>query len=173
MKDILEKLNSTSKKSFFVLTFLQALFGYILASRALCPIEKIEESMVTKKNKILIVDDPQMIRRIVTMILKEYNFEVLTAENGLVGYEMAKANRPDLIIMDVTMPVMSGIEATVKIKADPELSHIPVLIFTSLGGEDDIRTAQEIGVAGFLNKPISKEEMRSTISALLSDNNKS
>ena len=123
--------------------------------------------------KVLIVDDSQMIRRIVTMILKEYDFEVLTAENGLVGYEMAKANRPDLIIMDVTMPVMSGIEATIKIKADAEISHIPVLFFTSLGGEDDIRTAQEIGVAGFLNKPISKEEMRSTISTLLSDDSNS
>jgi CheY-like chemotaxis protein len=129
--------------------------------------------MATKNKMILIVDDSQMIRRIVTMILKEYNFEVLTAENGLVGYEMAKANRPDLIIMDVTMPVMSGIDATIKIKADPEISNIPIVIFTSLGGEDDIRTAQEIGVAGFLNKPISKEEMRSTISALLSDDSKS
>jgi len=129
--------------------------------------------MVAKNKKILIVDDSRMIRRVVTMIIREYGFEVLSAENGLMGYEMAKENRPDLIIMDVTMPVMSGIEATVKIKADPELSHIPVLIFTSLGSEDDIRAAQEVGVAGFLNKPISKEEMRSTISALLSDDSKS
>ncbi|MCL2102405.1 MAG: response regulator [Syntrophorhabdaceae bacterium] len=122
------------------------------------------------KNKtILVVDDSLMIRRIVGMILKEYNYEVLTAENGLAGLEMAKANLPDLIIMDVTMPVMNGIEAAAKIKADPETAHIPILIFTSLGSEHDFQAAQAAGVSGFLNKPIAKEELKSAVFSLLSD----
>lgn len=120
------------------------------------------------KKKVLIVDDSHMIRRIVGLILKEDDFDVLIAENGLKGYEMAKANQPDLIIMDVEMPVMNGIEATTRIKADTATGHIPVLIFTSLGSEQDIRMAREAGGSGFLNKPISKEELRSTISSLLS-----
>jgi CheY-like chemotaxis protein len=90
------------------------------------------------------------------------------AHSFYLGYEMAKANQPDLIIMDVEMPVMNGIEATTRIKADTATGHIPVLIFTSLGSEQDIRMAREAGGSGFLNKPISKEELRSTISSLLS-----
>jgi len=124
---------------------------------------------VSEKNKkILIVDDSLMIRRIVGMILKEYDYDVMTAENGLIGCEMAKANMPDLIIMDVTMPVMNGIEAAAKIKANAETAHIPVLIFTSLGSEHDIQAAQAAGVAGFLNKPIAKDELKSAVFALLS-----
>ena len=123
--------------------------------------------------KVLIVDDSHMIRRIVGMILKEDNYEVLIAENGLAGYEMAKANQPDLVIMDVEMPVMNGIEATTHIKADTATTHIPVLIFTSLGSEKDIRMAKEAGGSGFLNKPISKEELRNTISAILGPDSKS
>ena len=119
------------------------------------------------KKKILVVDDSLMIRRIVGMILKEYDFDVLTAENGQLGYEMAKANKPDLIIMDVTMPVLNGIEAASKIKADTETAHIPILIFTSLGSEHDIQAATAVGVAGFLNKPIAKEELKSAVFPLL------
>jgi len=122
--------------------------------------------------KVLIVDDSHMIRRIVGMILKEDHYEVLIAENGLMGYEMAKTNQPDLVIMDVEMPVMNGIEATTHIKTDTATSHIPVLIFTSLGSEKDIRMAKEAGGSGFLNKPISKEELRSTISAILGPDGK-
>ncbi|MCL1926613.1 MAG: response regulator [Syntrophorhabdaceae bacterium] len=129
--------------------------------------------MGDKNKKILIVDDSLMIRRIVGMILKEFNYDVITAENGLLGCEMAKANMPDLIIMDVTMPVMNGIEAVAKIKADAETAHIPVLIFTSLGSEHDIQEAQAVGVAGFLNKPIAKDELKSAVSALLSSSNDS
>jgi len=111
-----------------------------------------------------------MIRRIVGMILKEYNYDVMTAENGLIGCEMAKANMPDLIIMDVTMPIMNGIEAAAKIKADEETTHIPILIFTSLGSEHDIQEAQAAGVSGFLNKPIARDELKSAVSALISNN---
>jgi CheY-like chemotaxis protein len=119
------------------------------------------------QKKVLIVDDSHMIRRIVGMILKEDDYEVLIAENGLMGYEMAKAKKPDLIIMDIEMPVMNGIEATTHIKSDSSTNHIPVLIFTSLGSENDIRMAKEAGGTGFLNKPISKDELRSSISAIL------
>jgi CheY-like chemotaxis protein len=119
------------------------------------------------QRKVLIVDDSHMIRRIVGKILKEENFEVLSAENGLMGYEMAKKNLPDLVIMDVEMPVMNGIEATHRIRSDSATNHIPVLIFTSLGSENDIRMAKEAGGSGFLNKPISKEDLRATISSIL------
>ena len=117
--------------------------------------------------KILIVDDSHMIRRIVGKILKEYDFDVLLAENGKMGFDMARVSKPDLIIMDIEMPVMNGIRATESIKSDRSTAHIPVLIFTSLGSEEDIRMAREAGGCGFLNKPISKEELKTTIFSIL------
>ncbi|MBE0569609.1 MAG: response regulator [Deltaproteobacteria bacterium] len=123
------------------------------------------------QRKVLIVDDSHMIRRIVGKILKEENFEVLIAENGLMGCEMARKSQPDLVIMDVEMPVMNGIEATRRIRSDSSTTHIPVLIFTSLGSENDIRMAKEAGGSGFLNKPISKEDLRATISSILGPGN--
>jgi CheY-like chemotaxis protein len=80
---------------------------------------------------------------------------------------MAGLYKPALIIMDVEMPVMDGIQATACIKSDPGISHIPVLIFTSLGGEEDLKRARDAGCQGFLNKPISKEMMQSEVLKLI------
>ena len=112
---------------------------------------------------ILVVDDSPMIRRIVGQILTESDHKVLLAEDGQQGYELAKKNIPDLVIMDIEMPVMDGIEATSRIKTDPETTDIPVLIFTSLGSEEDIKRAQDAGGQGFLNKPVCKEELEKAI----------
>lgn len=115
---------------------------------------------------VLLVDDSSMIRHVVGKILKELGYEVIIAQNGKEGCEMARMYKPALIIMDVEMPEMDGIQATAQIKSDPETSHIPVLIFTSLGGEDDLKRAREAGCQGFLNKPISKEVIQSEVSKI-------
>jgi CheY-like chemotaxis protein len=120
-----------------------------------------------KKKIVLLVDDSSMIRHVAGRILRDLGHEVVIAQNGKEGCEMARLYKPALIIMDVEMPVMDGIEATACIKADPEISHIPVLIFTSLGGEEDIKRAKEAGCQGFLNKPISKDMMQSEIQKLI------
>ena len=118
---------------------------------------------------ILVVDDSAMICHVVAQILKESGYTVLTARNGQEGCELAKKCDPRLIIMDVEMPVMDGIQATTLIKAEPKTTHIPILIFTSLGGEHDIRRAKEAGCQGFLNKPISRNAMQAEIEKLLED----
>lgn len=112
---------------------------------------------------ILVVDDSPMIRRIVAQILTECDYQVLLAENGEKGYEAAKEHHPDLVIMDIEMPIMNGIEATSRIKSDADTSSIPVLIFTSLGNENDINQAREAGGNGFLNKPVCKDELQAAI----------
>ena len=116
---------------------------------------------------ILVTDDSAMIRRIVGQIIQQLGHKVLLAENGEKGYALAKSAKPDLVIMDIEMPVMTGIEATTRIKSDPETCHIPVIIFTSLGSEEDIRKAREAGCQGFLNKPVSKEALQESINAAL------
>lgn len=118
---------------------------------------------------ILIVDDSAMIRRIVSQILQEYGHRTLLAENGQKGYEQAVAGRPDLIIMDIEMPVMDGIAATERIKADANTAAIPVVFFTALGSEENIQQAQNAGGIGFLNKPICKEELGKAISDILGE----
>lgn len=108
-----------------------------------------------------------MIRRIVGQILQECGFQVVLAENGRKGLETAKSTQPDLILMDIEMPLMNGIEATSQLKKDPATSHIPVLIFTSLGSEEDIQRSLAAGCQGFLNKPISKKELETSINDIL------
>jgi CheY-like chemotaxis protein len=116
---------------------------------------------------ILIVDDSAMIRRIVSQILQEYGHRTLLAENGQKGYEQAVANQPDLIIMDIEMPVMDGITATEQLKTDTRTARIPVIFFTALGSEENIQQANNAGGIGFLNKPICKEELGKAISDIL------
>lgn len=115
---------------------------------------------------ILVVDDSAMIRRIVGQILRECGYRYIVADNGRSGYETAKKERPDLIIMDIEMPDMDGFEATTRIKADPDTTHIPVLFFTSLCREEDIQKAEKAGGQGFLNKPISKEDLKTTLTKI-------
>lgn len=119
---------------------------------------------------ILIVDDSAMIRRIVSQLVQQLGHQPLTAENGLQGYELACERLPDLVIMDIEMPVLGGFEATWRIKADHRTAHIPVAFFTTLGSEENIEQAKEAGAIGFLNKPICKEELDQAIRTILGTN---
>lgn len=116
---------------------------------------------------ILIVDDSAMIRRIVSQLIQQLGHQAITAENGLEGCELAAEAIPDMIIMDIEMPVMDGFEATWRIKADQRTAHIPVAFFTTLGSEENIKQAREAGAVGFLNKPICKEELDQAIRDIL------
>ena len=116
---------------------------------------------------ILLVDDSAMICHIVGQILKESGYDVLIANNGREGCDLARKYNPQLIIMDVEMPVMDGIQATSFIKSQPETHHIPILIFTSLSGEEDIKRARSAGCQGFLNKPISRDTIQTEIQKAL------
>ncbi len=116
---------------------------------------------------ILIVDDLLMMHRLVGQMLTDEGYKVLKAENGKRGYEMTKTWKPDLVIMDIEMPVMNGFDATRMIKSDPAISHIPVVILTSLGSEEDIKKAKEAGADWFLNKPVSKDNLLETVKKML------
>jgi CheY-like chemotaxis protein len=127
----------------------------------------VAQAMNSTKKTILLVDDSPMICHAVGKILRETGYEVLVAKNGRDGCILAKKHDPRLIIMDVEMPVMDGIQAAILIKSEPETNEIPILIFTSLGGEEDIKRARAAGCQGFLNKPISKEAIRTEVQKFL------
>jgi CheY-like chemotaxis protein len=119
------------------------------------------------KKIVLLVDDSSMVRHIVGRILIEMGHIVVIARDGQEACEMARLYKPGLIIMDVEMPVMDGIQATERIKADSETADIPILIFTSLGGEEDLRRAREVGCQGILNKPIARDVIQAEVEKFL------
>lgn len=101
--------------------------------------------------KILIVEDHQDFREIVATVLCPAGYEVIDAVNGEEGINKAIANTPDLIIMDLGLPGMNGIEATIRLKQNPKTAGIPVIAYTVWGDEFKDR-AMEAGMANFLSK---------------------
>ena len=110
------------------------------------------------KNVVLLVDDDANLREIIKAKLEAVGFVVIEARYGEDGVNKAKNNKPDLILMDVQMPKMNGIEALSKIKANPETSQVKVLFLTNYGEADtsdaplDDKFARDIGAIGHLRK---------------------
>lgn len=102
--------------------------------------------------KILIVDDDRLSVTLIRFALKEQLYDVLTAEDGLQALEMVKADRPDLIVLDVQMPKMSGFEFINELKSVPGAGSIPIIMLTANDNMQDIFMSE--GVKGYLVKPI-------------------
>ncbi len=107
--------------------------------------------------KILTVDDSKTVRIIVKKAFKSYDCEILEAANGVEGLALAAKESPDLILLDVTMPVMDGVEMLTKLKADPALKGIPVMMLTAEGGRDNVLKIAKIGVRDYLVKPFKED----------------
>lgn len=108
-------------------------------------------------HRILVVDDSKLIRRRMQMALAEYSFELYEASNGEQACIMAEKYRPDLILMDINMPEMDGLEATRTIKANPQLSHTVVIAVTSNGQRSDVTRALNAGMQDYIVKPFPNE----------------
>jgi len=111
------------------------------------------------RNKILTVDDSKTVRIIVRKAFKPYDCEILEAANGVEGLAIAAKDSPDLILLDVTMPVMDGVEMLTKLKADAQLKGIPVIMLTAEGGRDNVLKIAKIGVRDYLVKPFKEEAL--------------
>lgn len=117
--------------------------------------------------KILLVEDNEMNRDMLSRRLLRNNFEVVMAVNGQEGVEMAKSERPDLILMDMSLPVMDGWTATRTIKADDSTKAIPVIALTAHAMESDREQALQAGCDDFDTKPIELPRLLGKINALL------
>ncbi|HVU15759.1 MAG TPA: response regulator [Candidatus Didemnitutus sp.] len=109
------------------------------------------------RNKILTVDDSKTVRIIVRKAFKPFDCEILEAANGVEGLAVAAKEMPDLILLDITMPVMDGVEMLTKLKADPQLKGIPVMMLTAEGGRDHVLKIAKIGVRDYIVKPFKEE----------------
>ena len=117
--------------------------------------------------RILVIEDQEDNRAILRDLLNSVGFEVLEAHNGEDGVGMAGAEKPDLILMDIQLPVMDGYEATRRIKADPALSAIPVIAVTSYALSGDAEKARSAGCDGYISKPYSPRELLARVREFL------
>jgi CheY-like chemotaxis protein len=118
------------------------------------------------RKKILLVDDTVTITALEKLLLGR-EFDYLEARNGDEAVAQARAGKPDLILMDLNMPVKNGIEGLRSLKADPTTAHIPVVIVTTRSELDSISLCRSLGCAAFITKPIERDLINATVKLLL------
>lgn len=112
---------------------------------------------------ILIIEDDLLNMKLFTSILKMEGFVTIEAHEAELGLELAKKYQPDLILMDIQLPGMDGLQATRIIKNDPALQHIPVVALTAHAMEGDDRKAYAAGCSGYISKPIDVRTFPDTV----------
>ena len=117
--------------------------------------------------KILTVDDSKTIRMIVAKAFKGFDCEVLEGANGVEGLAVASRAKPDLILLDLTMPIMDGYEMLSKLKADPDLKSIPVIMLTAEAGREQVLKIAKMGVRDYLIKPFKEEVIIERVSRVI------
>ena len=117
---------------------------------------------------ILIVDDMAMNRDLLEQLLED-DYRVVSATNGEESIVMARRERPDLILMDLSLPLLDGWDASRLLKADPELAEIPIIALTAHVMRGDEEKARAAGCDGFLGKPIDEDQLFATIETYLGE----
>jgi two-component system cell cycle response regulator DivK len=116
--------------------------------------------------KVLVVEDDDVTRELMEMALQRRGYEVITAEDGLSGYEKAVAARPDLIVTDISMPGADGVHLVRRVRDTPEIAHVPILVTTGFGtGSATLSLSQ--GATAYEPKPLDAESFLSTVERLL------
>jgi two-component system, cell cycle response regulator DivK len=113
--------------------------------------------------RILVVEDQDDNMRILRDLLSSVGYELIEARDGQEGVRAAGAERPDLILMDIQLPLLDGYEATRQIKADPDLRAIPIIVVTSYALSGDEAKAREAGCDGYVPKPYSPRQLLAKI----------
>ena len=116
---------------------------------------------------ILIIDDSLAETRIFTALLEKRGFQVSVACNGQEGIQVAKARQPDIILMDVVMPLVNGFQATRELTRAPETAHIPIIVCSSKSAETDRVWATRQGAKAYLVKPVDPKLLLATIAQFI------
>lgn len=117
--------------------------------------------------KVLTVDDSKTIRMIVKKAFQPYDCTLIEAENGVEGLAAATREKPGLIILDITMPVMNGVEMLDRLKADADLKDIPVIMLTAESGKDNVINIVKKGVKDYMVKPFKGEDLIARVKKIL------
>jgi DNA-binding response OmpR family regulator len=117
--------------------------------------------------KILIAEDERDIRDLITFTLQFAGYQVIPTSNGEEAFETAKNELPDLVLLDVRMPRMTGYEACTHLKKELSTRHIPVIFLSAKGQEAEIRTGLEAGASDYIVKPFSPDQLVDRIQTIL------
>lgn len=117
--------------------------------------------------RILVADNDEDILTLVAFRLERLGHEVLLARDGAEALERAQRELPDLCVLDVMMPQLTGYDVTRRLRADPRTQHVPVILLTARVREDDIRVGFDAGADGYVRKPFSPQELREQVEAAL------
>jgi CheY-like chemotaxis protein len=134
------------------------------------PLQTIGEVEVRKKIGapiILIVEDNKLYLNLLTDMLSYSGYKVIKAQNGEEGITRARELKPDLILMDIQMPVLDGFQATRRIRTNPDLEKIPIIALTALAMSGDREKCFEAGMNGYLSKPVNIEELKKAMDTLI------
>lgn len=107
---------------------------------------------------ILVVDDEPALLRLMEFVLSKQGHTMLTATNGEEALEKVRAERPDLVVLDIMMPKLDGYHVAEALRADPEVSHIPIIMLSAKAQEEDIERGMEAGVDVYITKPFAPDE---------------
>jgi two-component system phosphate regulon response regulator PhoB len=119
------------------------------------------------RTKILIVDDEADIRELVRLNLASEGYEILDCESGEQALNLSRSRNPDLIVLDLMMPGMDGLEVCRRLKADPKTVRIPIVILTAKGEESDVVAGLEVGADDYVAKPFSGKVLAARVRRLL------
>jgi two-component system cell cycle response regulator DivK len=117
--------------------------------------------------KILVVEDNELNMKLFNDLLESQGYEVIQTRDGLSALELARTHRPDLILMDIQLPEVSGIDVTKWLKEDEELRHIPVIAVTAFAMKGDQERIRESGCEAYISKPISVADFLETVRGFL------
>ncbi len=117
--------------------------------------------------KVLLVEDDASVRRLLEFTLQQEGYDVCIASNGKQSLEVAQSEQPDVIVMDVMMPIMGGFEATLRLKEIPTTSHIPILVLTAKGQSADREYSMMAGADDYLAKPAEPSEIVAHVRKLM------
>ena len=117
------------------------------------------------EKKILLVEDNEVNRRLAGFLLRSQGYQVFEATTAAAAFEMVEKERPDLIVMDIQLPGMDGLEITRKLKEQPATANIPVVAVTSFAMKGDREKALAAGCAGYVTKPIDKNTFIQEVAA--------
>jgi len=119
------------------------------------------------KEKILVIDDSSTNVVLLNAVLLQYGYEVITAFSAKEAFRILEKESPDLILLDLLMPEISGFDFLGEIKKKKKLKNIPVVIVSAVGSKENVSLTQELGAVSFINKPVNIEELLNTVSGLL------
>lgn len=120
-----------------------------------------------RKRRLLVIDDDEMLLQLMTRLAHDAGYEVMLAADGAPGLALARAERFDLVLLDINMPLMDGRDVLMQLRKDPRTAALPVLIYSSRGSQSDRLTALELGADDYMEKPFAQPELMRKIARLI------